>query len=323
MEKDAGPPIRRDAEPDVAKRAWLRPLGLFVMTLALSVSSAGILVAIPFLTLAMVFGLRSFNAVVAAVLAALVSFGSVAGGGTWYLERGWTMVLAGWFVVVTMRWPTAHFFPRALGAVLATALVVPVLLVFQPGSWSTIDWIVSEGVMRSVSVAFDVFMELSPEGAVPTAVVDTVFETAAQQGRIFPALLGLSSLTGLGVAWWGYVRLAWGSDQSVAPLRDFRFHDDLVWLLLAGLALIVFGLGEGWTRAGTNAVVFMGGLYAVRGAAVLLFFNGGVTLLGFLLLLVGMLLFAPVLLMGALVVGVGDTWLDLRARAGAISGTKT
>ena len=153
MEKDAGPPIRRDAEPDVAKRAWLRPLGLFVMTLALSVSSAGILVAIPFLTLAMVFGLRSFNAVVAAVLAALVSFGSVAGGGTWYLERGWTMVLAGWFVVVTMRWPTAHFFPRALGAVLATALVVPVLLVFQPGSWSTIDWIVSEGVMRSVSVA--------------------------------------------------------------------------------------------------------------------------------------------------------------------------
>jgi hypothetical protein len=42
-----------------------------------------------------------------------------------------------------------------------------------------------------------------------------------------------------------------------------------------------------------------------------------------LLVLVGMLLFAPVILMGVLVIGVGDTWLDLRAKAAAIAGTKT
>ena len=117
-----------------------------------------------------------------------------------------------------------------------------------------------------------------------------------------------------------YVRLAWGSDQSVAPLRDFRFHDDLVWLLLAGLALIVFGLGEGWTRAGTNAVVFMGGLYAIRGAAVVLFWSGGMSLFGFLAVAFGMLFLAPVLILGALVIGVGDTWLDLRAKVEALSG---
>lgn len=311
-------------KPTPAERTWLRPLGLLVMTLALSVSSAGILIAIPFLALAMMFGLRSFGVVAAAALAGLVSIGTVERGGTWYLERGWTVVLAGWFVVATMRWPNASFFPRALGAVLATFLLITMLLAFQPGSWTTVDWLITEGVLRSVSLALEVFREFNPEGALPAVVVSAMFETATQQGRVFPALLGLSSLTGLAVAWWGYVRLTSGSDQSLAPLRDFRFSNDLVWLLVIGLVLIVFSLGEGWNRAGTNTVVFMGGLYALRGIAILLFFSGGITLSwGFLLLLSGMLLIPPVLLMGALVIGVGDTWLDLRARAGAISDTKT
>jgi hypothetical protein len=123
------------------------------------------------------------------------------------------------------------------------------------------------------------------------------------------------------VAWWGYVRLAAGSDQGLGPLKDFRFNDHFVWLLLVGLTLIVLGLGEAWTMAGTNAVVFMGGLYAVRGVAVVLFFNGGISLFGFLLMALAMLILAPVLIMGALVIGVGDTWLDLRAKAEALSGT--
>ena len=306
-----------------AERTWLRPLGLFTLTLALSVSSAGILVAIPFLALAIVFGLRSSGVVAAAVIAGLVSIGSVERGGTWYLERGWTVVLAGWFVAATMRWPNTSFFPRALGAVLATIFLITMLLAFQPGSWTMVDWIITEGVMRSVSLTLEVFGEFSSEGALPAEFVSAMFETATQQGRVFPALLGLSSLTGLAVAWWSYVRLTSGSGQSLAPLREFQFNNDLVWLLVVGLALIVFSLGEDWTRAGTNAVVFMGGLYALRGLAILLFFSGGVTLSwGFLLLLFGMLLIPPVLLMGALVLGVGDTWLDLRARAGEISGTK-
>jgi hypothetical protein len=88
-----------------------------------------------------------------------------------------------------------------------------------------------------------------------------------------------------------------------------------VWLFLTGLALVVLGAGEGWTSAGSNAVVFMGGLYALRGVAVLLFINGGVTGLGILFVVIGMLLLPPVLLLGALIVGVGDTWLDLRSKA--------
>ena len=157
------------------------------------------------------------------------------------------------------------------------------------------------------------------EMAFSTLDLNMFFELAAQQGRLFPALLGLSSLSGLAVAWWGYVRLSAGSGLGLAPLRDFRFNDHLVWLFLTGVGLLVVGAGEGWTSAGSNTVVFMGGLYALRGVAVLLFLAGGVTGLGLVFLAVGMLFLSPVLIMGALVVGVGDTWLDLRAKAMAIA----
>ena len=70
-------------------------------------------------------------------------------------------------------------------------------------------------------------------------------------------------------------------------------------------------------------MVFMGGLYAMRGAAVLLFLSGGVSGFGVLFLIVGMLFLSPVLISGALLIGVGDTWFDLRSKAEAITGGKS
>ena len=92
------------------ERTWTRAAGLLVLTLVFSVSSAGVLVAFPFLALTMAFGLRRLPAVLAAMLAVLVVVGAPARGGVWYLERGWAVLLAGWFVVLTMRWPRSRFF---------------------------------------------------------------------------------------------------------------------------------------------------------------------------------------------------------------------
>ena len=269
----------------------------------------------------MVLGLRRLPAAVAAIFAVFVAVGVPAPGGVWYIERGWAIVLAGWFVVLTMRWPRSRFFPRAFAAVAATTALVGLLLMARPGSWSTVDWVLTEGLMRTASVIAQVLIESDPE-AYSTGNLNTAYEWTAQLGRLFPALLGLSSLSGLAVAWWAYVRLSAGSGLGLGPLRDFRFNDHFVWLLLIGLALLVFGSGEGWTSGGGNAVVFMGGLYAMRGAAVLLFLSGGVRF-GVLFLVVGMLFLSPVLISGALLVGVGDTWLDLRSKAEAIAGGKS
>ena len=305
------------------ERTWPRAAGLWFITLILSLStSAGVLVAFPFLALTMVLGLRRLPAAVAAIFAVFVAVGAPARGGVWYFERGWAVVLAGWFVVLTMRWPRSRFFPRAFAAVAATTALVGLLLMVRPGSWAIVDWLITEGLMRSASVIAQGLILSDPE-AYSTAGLNTAYEWTAQFGRLFPALLGLSSLSGLAVAWWAYVRLSAGSGLGLGPLRDFRFNDHLVWLLLIGLALLVFGAGEGWTSGGGNAVVFMGGLYAMRGAAVLLFLSGGVTGLGFLFLLVGMLFLWPVLIPGALLLGVGDTWLDLRSKAEAVAGGKS
>lgn len=305
------------------ERTWPRAAGLLFITVILSLfTGAGVLVAFPFLALTMVLGLRRLPAAVAAIFAVFVAVGVPARGGVWYFERGWAVVLAGWFVVLTMRWPRSQFFPRALASVAATTALVGLLLLIRPGSWSMVDWVITEGWMRTVSFVAQMSIESDPE-AYSAADLNTAYEWTTQFGRLFPALLGLSSLSGLAVAWWAYVRLSSGSGLGLGPLRDFRFNDHLVWLLLIGLALLVFGAGEGWTSGGGNAVVFMGGLYAMRGAAVLLFLSGGVTGLGFLLFLVGMFLLWPVLIPGALLLGVGDTWLDLRSRAEAIAGGKS
>ena len=305
------------------ERTWPRAAGLWFITLILSLStSEGVLVAFPFLALTMVLGLRRLPAAVAAIFAVFVAVGAPARGGVWYFERGWAVVLAGWFVVLTMRWPRSRFFPRAFAAVAATTALVGLLLMVRPGSWAIVDWLITEGLMRSASVMAQMLIASDPE-AYSAAGLNVAYEWTAQLGRLFPALLGLSSLSGLAVAWWAYVRLSSGSGLGLGPLRDFRFNDHLVWLLLIGLALLVFGAGEGWTSGGGNAVVFMGGLYAMRGAAVLLFLSGGVTGLGFLFLLVGMLFLWPVLIPGALLLGVGDTWLDLRSKAEAVAGGKS
>ena len=165
--------------------------------------------AFPFLALTMVLGLRRLPAAVAAIFAVFVAVGIPARGGVWYFERGWAVVLAGSFVVLTMRWPRSRFFPRALAAVAATTALVGLLLIVRPGSWSTVDWVMTEGLMRFASVMAQMLIESDPE-AYSAAGLNAAYEWTAQFGRLFPALLGLFSLSGLAVAWWAYVRaLVW------------------------------------------------------------------------------------------------------------------
>jgi hypothetical protein len=305
-------------------RGWRRGGALLLVALLLSVTSTLPLIAAPFLLLALVMGTRRISTLVVAGLAVVVLFGSADRGSVWYLERGWAVLLAGWFVSLTLVRPSSRFFGRALASTVGAFLIAGPLLGSRPGAWGRVDWQIRQSLMEGVQNALAAFQVLQAEGAGPPgALVAAVVRTAEQQGYVFPALLALSSLGALGVAWWLYVRLAWGSGRGLGPLREFRFNDHLVWFFLAGLAVLVLGLGDAWARAGVNTVVFMGTLYALRGAAVVAFLTGGLSIMGATFLGLAILFVGPLLVGGALIIGLGDTWFDVRTRAEKAKGPKS
>lgn len=296
-------------------RGWPRAAVLLGITLATSVVQPSVLVGVPFLALGLVMGLRRVGAFVAAVVLGVLVLGGGDRDAFWFLERGWALLAAGWFVALTLRRPAAAFTSRAMAAVTGAGAAAALLLGIRSGGWSSVQWAMESRMDEGVATAMEALRLLRGGGALPPALVTAVYETMEVQAAVFPALLGIASMAALGVAWWGYVRLTSGSDQGVGPLRDFRFNDHLVWVFITGLVLILPRWGEVVARAGANAVVFMGALYAVRGAAVILFLSGGLSLLGYVLLVFGLLFVPPLVLMGALVIGIGDTWLDVRGKA--------
>jgi hypothetical protein len=298
------------------ERQWLRPLGLLGLALALAIVSPLALIGVPLALLSfLVAGGRIGSLVVGAALL-LLAFGGEATSNLWYLERGWAVVVGGLFVAATLGWPGRAFSERALLAVAGAAGWTALVLEFL-GGWAVADGLVKDRLATGAAATAEVFgawLGDEAEGA-GSAFQDAVLRTAELQGLVFPALLALATLAALGVAWWVHVRLAEGSAMGLGSLRGFRFPDPLIWVLIAGIALMLsFGWDEGWGRMGTNLVVFMAGLYALRGAGVLLFVTGGLSVPAWILVAVAAVLAPPLVLAGALVLGMGDSWLDLRAR---------
>jgi len=299
-----------------------RALGLFLFTVTASAVNPMVLVALPFILLVLVLPVKRTRLVAAALLAVLLVVGAGPTDGMWYLERGWTVLVGGWFLGLSLRWPKSRFFPRALGAVAGAFAVTALLFRVQPGSWTTVDWLITSQIRAQAADMVAVFDLLGDGAEVSPEMSDMVYQAMETQGVIFPALLGLASLAALGVAWWGWIRLGRARGRALLPVSEFRFDDQLVWIFVVGLALVLLGASGPWDRLGTNTVVFMGALYALRGAGVLFFLNGGISLAGSLLLALAFLFVAPIMLGGAMVVGLGDTWLDLRTKARAMADTE-
>jgi hypothetical protein len=284
------------------------------VVLALSAFQPAVLVAVAFLLFTAVFGLHGIGSVALAVLAMTVTVTGTRVEALWWVERGWALIVAGLFAAVTFRRPAASFSGRALGAVAGAAGATGLFLAFQPGAWSTVDWAVRDRMGQGVTTALEMIRVLGGGEAVPPSLAAAVYETVELQGDLFPATLCLASVAGLGVAWWAYRRVARGDSTALGPLGGFRFNDHLVWVLLGALVLAVTRWTEAVGRLGENGLAFMAALYAVRGAAVFWFVSGGLSLFGWATLLLGLVLVPPLVLVAAMVVGIGDTWLDFRAR---------
>ena len=243
------------------------------------------------------------------------------------LARGWALLLAAAFGFVCLVARRQRFLGRALAAFgIALAMGVTVLAVSRTNPARVANVVGTELSTRGAkdlerweqTWAQPEGQRRRAEDPVADSLVQVVGERIATLPQastaVFPALLGLESLLALALAWAIFHRISRVRlGAPLAPLREFRFNDQLVWGLVAGLTMVLLPSLAAMRGLGANLLVFFGALYVLRGAGVVAFFMapGWATTLA---LAVCALLFGPFLAVGALGLGLGDTWLDWRTR---------
>lgn len=303
----------------MSARGWaLARAGALLLAAAfLTPLSPMVLVGVPLAVMLAAFRNGSPAALALAGGLLLLAFSGVTAepGPVWMAERGWALALGGGFVAATAVWRERGVLTRGLAAVATALAVTGVVGVLRPTTLAELDWRVERELSGAAVEAYEWIARAGwPAGADGTFSLQ---EVLSWQVVLHPALLALASLAALAVAWFVVRRLS-GDDGPWTPFREFRFREELVWVLVAGLLLFLVPAGRTVTRLGENAIFFMGGLYLLRGMAVL-FWVGSATVTsiwaGALWIAAGVLLY-PLAVLAALLLGLGDTWVDLRARLG-------
>jgi hypothetical protein len=305
-----------DGTGDVRVR-WGGAVGLCLAVLLLSALDAVPLVTLPIaLILVAVPVSPRWKGMAIGVLLGLFGF-TFPAGGLGGVSRGWALLLGAGFLIATLWRPSWGVLPRALLA-LAIAVGTGLGWVATTAGWSDFDQRVREHLLTVSKTAMDQLEAQAEGSAWVTQLAAAAQEMALLQWTLFPALVALQSLAALGLASWVVTRMRRGDGGpfTLRPLRDFRFNDQLVWIVIAGLLLVLLPLSALAARAGWNALLFMAGLYALRGVGIFVFLVGGApTFFSVVLGTLTLLFLYPLVVTTAVVVGLMDTWLDLRARA--------
>ena len=303
--------------PDLTRRAsvfrqgdWLRAGVLFVLVLLTSTARPSVLVAVPFLVL-VATNLPHRYAILSATLIAMLIVMIGPYDGMWYLERGWALLLGGSFVGLSIVRPKMKISDRALEAVFGALMVLVILMTLIPGAWNVVDWVISDRVRATVTQV----IALGGSEWLTPAFISALYQTAEVQILIFPALTALASMSALLLSWWLFTLFSGRSEEVLGSVKGFRFNDHLIWIFVVGLFLLFTRWSEPLQRVGSNAVVFIGALCAVRGAAVIVFITGGFSVLGYAMTIFGLVIVPPIVLGGAILIGIADIYLDFRKRS--------
>jgi hypothetical protein len=261
------------------------------------------------------------------------------------LARGWSLLLAGAFGLVCLFGARRPVLSRALSA-LAIALGFALVMSFLGPVTTAVatKTVRTEFERRNAETMTtlgdfitahpkewqDLSTRLPQIKSLPDETAKQLEQFSTAGIAVFPALLALESLAALALGWATYHRL--GRTRLGLPLgklREFRFNDQFVWGLIAGLTIVLLPTLTTLTGIGRNLLVFFGALYAVRGLGVLSWFMAPGTLavtlvIGFVMLFLPFLSAVAVLAFMALAVaaiglGLGDTWADWRNRARSTS----
>lgn len=239
------------------------------------------------------------------------------------LLRAAAVVTASVFVAFTIRTPSS-FIHRAVAAVTTAAGGLYALGLAYGITWNEMRWWVTHRVSVSSRVMLGQLWATAAQqdgsGFRATLADFEAWITPVLQwvGNLYPALLALEILAGLGLAAAIYYRVAvTPHGRPLGRLRDFRFSEHLGWGAALPLVILLVPKLLAAKAVAQNLLLVTAVLYAVRGLAVAAFglqLVGAGGLLLWLLIGVFVVLMLPVVLGGAIVLGVVDAGLDLRRR---------
>ena len=243
------------------------------------------------------------------------------------ISKGWALLLVATFGVVSVMTPVQTFFPRALSSVGLSFAIGLALTMFAAKRPDSIERTVKAEYTRRVDSWLadwenvsktkewqDITKDNPSMDALARESSERLRELPKVTSQLYPSLLALESLAVLALAWGLYHRVGRARiGPPLAPLKEFRFNDQLVWGLVAGVTAVAVPTLSVFRVAGLNLLLFFGALYALRGLGVLTwFFAPGRVMVA---LTIGLAIFIwPLLGVFALGIGLGDTWLDWRSR---------
>jgi hypothetical protein len=243
------------------------------------------------------------------------------------IAKGWSLLLVASFGVASIMSPRQPFFPRALSAVglsFAVGIALVLLASKRPDavertvraeytrrvdSWLA-DW---ESVSKTREWT-EITRDNPGMDSLARESSDRLKQLPPITARLYPAVLALESLAVLALAWGLYHRVSRARiGAPLAPLKEFRFNDQLVWGLVLGITAVAVPTLKVFQTVGLNLLLFFGALYALRGLGVLAWFFAPGRLM--VALTIGLAIFMwPLLGVFALGIGLGDTWLDWRSK---------
>jgi hypothetical protein len=237
--------------------------------------------------------------------------------------RSWGVLVAGALGLVCILGWRREFLGRALAAIGIAVLVAIIWMAFAPHAAGRIEDVFAREFQLRNSTALAQWAQGFPGARFAPAVREwaTRYAFQLQQASgtfaapLYPALLALESLAACALAWALYHRMSRARlGAALAPFRFFRFSDELIWALVAGMTITVLPALEALHVVGANLVVFFGALYALRGFGVIAWFYPQSTLGAQLAASAAAVVLLPVSLPLAVGLGVTDTWIDWRRR---------
>lgn len=291
-------------------------------TVAFALFAPAGLITLPFAALVLISSPRTGRELIAGGAALGYSLLWLVSPGTLpdQMVRAGALIGTAVFGFATLR-PGGRFIHNAVLASGAAACAAYVLALMLGMSWDELRWWVEHETGAAVrAIIGQLSMGAQDPGAnlAPGKIEAWLGRVVAFLANFHPAITVLQLLAGMALGTAICARVASRPrGPQLGRLRDFAFTEHLGWAAAIPLVVILVPWLAAAKTTAANFLLVAGALYALRGLAVGLFLLHLVSAGGAAVWIVGALVLfflLPVLVLGAIVLGVVDSGLDLRRR---------